>query len=32
MRSADPDRIPVAATETTPVGPGDVIFVPERWF
>jgi protein involved in polysaccharide export with SLBB domain len=32
MHNADPDRIAVPATETTPVGPGDVIFVPERWF
>ncbi len=32
MRSTDPDRIAAPATETTPVGPGDVIFVPERWF
>jgi protein involved in polysaccharide export with SLBB domain len=32
MRAADPDRIAVPVTETTPVGPGDVIFVPERWF
>jgi polysaccharide export outer membrane protein len=32
IRYADPERIRVPATETTPVGPGDVIFVPERWF
>jgi protein involved in polysaccharide export with SLBB domain len=32
IRYADPERIRVPATETTPVGPGGVIFVPERWF
>jgi polysaccharide export outer membrane protein len=32
IRYGDPERRRWAANETTPVGPGDVIFVPERWF
>jgi polysaccharide export outer membrane protein len=32
VRYGDPERRRWAANETTPVGPGDVIFVPERWF
>jgi polysaccharide export outer membrane protein len=32
VRYGDPERRRGAANETTPVGPGDVIFVPERWF
>src|SRR5262249_11851014 len=32
VRSGDPERRRWAATETTPIGPGDVVFVPERWF
>ncbi len=32
IRNTDPDRKPISVRETTPVGPGDVIYVPERWF
>lgn len=32
VRYGDPERRRWAVNETTPVGPGDVIFVPERWF
>ena len=32
IRNSDPERTPIAVRETTPVGPGDVIHVPERWF
>jgi polysaccharide export outer membrane protein len=32
IRDADPARNAILVTETTPVGPGDVIYVPERWF
>jgi polysaccharide export outer membrane protein len=32
VRYIDPDRRRWAATDTTPIGPGDVIYVPERWF
>lgn len=32
VRYGDPERRRWAAGDTTPVGPGDVIFVPERWF
>ena len=32
MRYGDPARGRWAASETTPIGPGDTIFVPERWF
>jgi polysaccharide biosynthesis/export protein len=31
-RYGDPERRRWAASETTPIGPGDTIFVPERWF
>ena len=32
IRYGDSERRRWAVNETTPVGPGDVIFVPERWF
>ncbi|HWB51561.1 MAG TPA: polysaccharide biosynthesis/export family protein [Stellaceae bacterium] len=32
VRYGDPERRRWAATDITPVGPGDVVFVPERWF
>jgi polysaccharide export outer membrane protein len=32
VRYADPQRRRWAATDTTPIGPGDIIYVPERWF
>jgi polysaccharide export outer membrane protein len=32
MRYGDPERRRWAVSETTPIGPGDTIFVPERWF
>jgi protein involved in polysaccharide export with SLBB domain len=32
IRYGDPERRRWAATDTTVIGPGDVIFVPERWF
>ena len=32
IRNTDPDRNAISVRETTPVGPGDVIYVPERWF
>ena len=32
MRDNDPSRNQIPATIDTPVGPGDVIIVPERWF
>jgi polysaccharide export outer membrane protein len=32
VRYGDPERRRWAVNETTPIGPGDVIFVPERWF
>ncbi len=32
VRYGDPERRRWAASETTPIGPGDVIYVPERWF
>jgi polysaccharide export outer membrane protein len=32
VRYGDPERRRWAANEMTPVGPGDVVFVPERWF
>jgi protein involved in polysaccharide export with SLBB domain len=32
IRYGDPERRRWAVNETTPIGPGDVIFVPERWF
>jgi polysaccharide export outer membrane protein len=31
LRAGDPNS-PVPVTDTTPVGPGDVVVVPERWF
>ena len=31
LREADPNS-PIPVTDTTPVNPGDVIVVPERWF
>lgn len=31
-RFGDPDQHPFSVTDTTLVGPGDVIYVPERWF
>jgi protein involved in polysaccharide export with SLBB domain len=32
LREGDPHRTPIPVSEATPVGPGDVIIVPERWF
>ena len=32
MRYGDPERRRWSASETTPIGPGDTVFVPERWF
>jgi polysaccharide biosynthesis/export protein len=32
MRYGDPERRRWAVGETTPIGPGDTVFVPERWF
>jgi polysaccharide export outer membrane protein len=32
MRDGDPERKLVYVTERTPVGPGDTVIVPERWF
>jgi len=32
LHADNPKRITVPATDTTTVGPGDVIYVPERWF
>jgi polysaccharide biosynthesis/export protein len=32
IRYGDPERRRWAASETMPIGPGDVVFVPERWF
>src|ERR1700680_2407684 len=32
IRDTDPARNAIPVTETTPVGPGDVIYLPERWF
>ncbi len=32
IRAGDPTRAAVPVGETSPVGPGDVIYVPERWF
>jgi protein involved in polysaccharide export with SLBB domain len=32
IRAGDPDHQSIPVGETTPVGPGDVIYVPERWF
>ena len=32
IRAGDPNHAAVPVAETSAVGPGDVIFVPERWF
>lgn len=32
IRSGDPEHRAVPVAGTTPVGPGDVVYVPERWF
>lgn len=32
IRAGDPTRAAVPVGETSPIGPGDVIYVPERWF
>ncbi len=31
-RLGDPAQLPYSVTDTTLVGPGDMIYVPERWF
>jgi protein involved in polysaccharide export with SLBB domain len=32
LRESDPQKSPIPVTNTTPIAPGDVIIIPERWF